>query len=669
LALEVLTSEQAVEFVNNDASGQYTDAERDILNEISARRTRTRTEQVEFQAQCDRWDSMYYPETFTSGGVSHWAGHSSAWTPGKSHVSVNSPPLYVDIPAALQSVPPNENVISTDETDKDASDQAVLGERLYYSWKDEEDYEFKGHRACVVKGLYGRTASKIWWDAKENKVRFDVVDQPRNLWLGWSQSDYRTLDWAMYSYLVTPEFALSEWGLVTTEAVGADGKSYPYLMPVGSFGTFDYARRAMWTMGGSIEVIDYWYRLPKKGAMPEDGKIGAVEHETWNAIVVGNRVVKNMPHSEYDGAMPYVPLFNTFVPGVPTGRPELFDIEQLIREKDERMTSGSQLMHNIVNAQYWQLTGPESPDQVPVGLRPKANQVVAPGAGNRIEGILPWMPEFQLEQFLSRVDREMIDVSGLNDLLRGMAPEAVMSSSKAVSALVANYETRIRMKRDIYYRWRKSNWNLIVTIWAKKDSSIADVLKASRRIKIDPPTLTPRDDMEASQIAANLMNSKIWSQRRAMDRTGVDDPEAEQDDIREERTDATMFPAEVQVLAQLLATLKNMGYGAQPQVQQQADQAAGSMNDLRALGGGMNGVPSMNGQGEGPLTPPEQLVPGASPPIDGGQPVGPGGPDGVPLEAPGSKFLSQTQVVGGKAKNRLLSQVPLGTPPGPAPGG
>jgi hypothetical protein len=32
------------------------------------------------------------------------------------------------------------------------------------------------------------------------------------------------------------------------------------------------------------------------------------------------------------------------------------------------------------------------------------------------------MPEFQLEQFLTRIDREMVDVSGLNDLLRGLAP-------------------------------------------------------------------------------------------------------------------------------------------------------------------------------------------------------------------------------------------------------
>jgi hypothetical protein len=656
LALEVLTSDRAVEFANSDwLKGEYSDTEIDLLQEVQRRKTSLWTEQLSFQAECDRYDALYYPDTgiLVNKGASHWAWHSSATLPGKAHVSINTPPLYVDIPASLQSITPVENIIPTDETDKDESEKAVLGERLYFAWKEEEDYEFKGHKACVVKGLYGRTASKLWWDEGEKRLRFDVVDQPRNLWLGWSQSDYRSLDWSAYIYYVTPDFCLSEWGLIAETREGDDGKMYPYLMPASTYGSIDTARRRLWDVGGQIEVIDYWYRLPK--VLNEPGVIRSIEHETWNAIIVGNRVVKSMPHPEYGGRMPYVPLFNTFIPGVPNGRPELFDIEQLIREKDTQITNNAQLMHNIVNAQYWQLTGPESPDSVPNGLRPKANQVIAPGAGNRIEGIQPWMPEFQAEQALGRIDREMIDVSGLNDLLRGMAPPSVMSSSKAISALVANYETRIRMKRDLYYRWRKDNWNLGVTIWAYMDPDLRDVLESSRRIDQEPPSLTPRDDAEASQIASNLMNNKVWSQRRAMDRTGVEDPEAEQQMIREERTDATMFPAEVQVLAQLLATLKNMGFGQQPEVAQQAEDAAGSMADLRSLEGGQTGMPMMNGAGESPLPPPEMLSPGATPPGEA--------PGGMPLEAPGSKFLSQTQVVNGEANNRLLSQVPIGTPP------
>jgi hypothetical protein len=284
--------------------------------------------------------------------------------------------------------------------------------------------------------------------------------------------------------------------------------------------------------------------------------------------------------------------------------------------------------------------------------------VVAPGAGNRIERIEPWMPEFQLEQYLGRIDREKVEVSGLNDLLLGLAPSTVLSSSKAINALVSNYETRIRMKRDLYYRWRKDVWRLAATVWASKDPAIREVLEKSRRIEMMPPSLTPRDDMEASQIALNLSTGKLWSQRRAMDRVGVDDPEREQDMIREERTDATMFPAEVQVLAQLLATLRNMGFGQQPEATAMAEEAASMMADQRALGGGMEGMPSMNGEGEQPMMPPEMLSEGA--PMPGG-PGMPGEP--MPLAQEGSKMISQTQIVGGEARNRLLSQVPLGAPP------
>jgi hypothetical protein len=75
-----------------------------------------------------------------------------------------------------------------------------MTERLYTAWKMEVDLDLLGHKACVVKGLYGRTAAKVWWDPDTGFPRIDIVDQPRNPgWLG--SSDYRSLDWACYSYL------------------------------------------------------------------------------------------------------------------------------------------------------------------------------------------------------------------------------------------------------------------------------------------------------------------------------------------------------------------------------------------------------------------------------------------------------------------------------------
>jgi len=664
VALAVLDLHQAIEFSQRDLSqGTYQEDEYDIIAELGRRRSMIDSEQQEFAAMCDRWDALYYPGSMgitASGGASHWAYHSSAKLPGRSHVSLNTPPIYVDIPASLQAQPPIENIVPLIDNDESRA-MAAMTERLYMAWEREIDLNFIGHRACVVKGLYGRTAAKYWWDADKGFPVVDVIDQPRHLWMGWGQSDYRQLDWVAYSHLITPETALAEYGLVCVPQKNADGEDYPYLVPYGTFATWADARIAMWTFG-HIEVTDYWYLQPKNGDMPT--KFGRVPHDTWNAIIVGNRVVQNEMRSEYAGRIPYIPLFNSFIPGIPNGRPELYDIEQLIREKDERITSGSQLMHNIVNSQYWQLTGPDAPEAVPVGLRPKANQVVAPGAGNRIENISPWMPEFQLEQFLTRLDREMIDVSGLNDLLRGLAPAQVMSSSKAINALVANYETRMSMKRDLYYRWRRDVWEGVRDMWAEKDDGLSAILKGSGRLDIESPSLTPRDDMETAQIARTLVDGKLWSAIRGMDKVGVDDPEAEQNIIREEQQDAALNPAAVQVQAQLAAMLQQMGMNQQ-QMQGQAEAQGGGevqpqgaqLADLRASMGAAGGVP---GSGETPV-PGQEVQPGNTPE---GQAVG-AGPLGAETGGPQPQGVAQTMIKGGEATNRILMQQQLGQqPPG-----
>ena len=61
--------------------------------------------------------------------------------------------------------------------------------------------------------------------------------------------------------------------------------------------------------------------------------------ETWNAIFVGNVLVKNKRHTEYAGDARTSRCSTPTCPGLPTGRPELYDIEQLVREKDERMSA------------------------------------------------------------------------------------------------------------------------------------------------------------------------------------------------------------------------------------------------------------------------------------------------------------------------------------------
>jgi hypothetical protein len=233
-----------------------------------------------------------------------------------------------------------------------------------------------------------------------------------------------------------------------------------------------------------------------------------------------------------------------------------------------------------------------------------------------------------------------------------------------VAALVSNYETRMTMPRDLYYQWRQDNWDIARTLFIEKMSELKDMLEGTTKLIIESPSLTPRDDAEMSTIALNMKEGKLWSAKRAMDRTGVDDPEAEEDVIREEQTDATLNPASVQVMVSLMAMMQQMQQPAPEALQQQAGAAQGDMaaNMAAMRGEGTaTGTESMNGPGEAPATPPEQM-PGNTPE---GAAAGAAGPEGAvpaPAEAGGggtpqaSQMLSQYQIQNGEAQPRIVGQ-------------
>ena len=624
-----------------------------MLREVATRMDTKRAEMSRFQDLCHRWDNLYYPDTITKFGPDHWPEDPNLRIPGRAHVSVNVYPAYVDVPASLQSAVPVENIKPADPRQEQNRELAAAVERVYFAWKEETDYETKAHKAAIAKALYGRTAAKVWWDDELDMPQFSVIDQPRNLWMGFSATDYTKLDWCIYAYKVHPSTVMEKYGL----DVDYDQSGFPYVRQhQTSMTTSRYAGPRDWLTGDDssmVEVIDYWYRVPKDTPVPGE----KTEMVTYNCILVGNYIVKDEAHDEYDGQLPYIPLFNTYIPGVPDGRSEFFDIEQLVREKDERLSAGAQMIGKTVGGQFWQLVGPEAPDKVPPGVEPKADKVIAPGAGNRVEKIEPWMPQFQFNDYLDRLDREMVDVSGLNDLLRGLAPSQVLSSGKAINALVANYEARIRMKRDLFYQWRRNIWNLANTVWGNMNEGLGEAFAQASKLTVTAPSLTPRDELETATLAANNVNNKLWSLRRGQDKVGVEDPEAEIDIIKEERTDASLFPADVQTQAALAGTMQQLQMTAQQMGGGQMEQAPGGLGgpaspmeqlSLQAAGMQPGGQPSLNAPEEQAVMPPEGLTPGAPPPGSG------------PMTGPGFNSVQQTMVKEGEPTNRLLLQQPIG---------
>ena len=288
-----------------------------MLREVSARMDTKRAEMSRFQDLCHRWDNLYYPDQLTEYGPDHWPEDPNLHIPGRAHVSVNAYPVYVDVPASLQSVPPIENIAPADPRQEQNRELAAAVERVYFAWKDEVDFEMKAHKAAVTKGLYGRTAAKVWWDADAKRPDISIIDQPRNLWLGFSSTDYNRLDWCVYAYRVHPDTAMEEFGV----DIARDKSGYPFVRP--AIGNNLTATRSGgmrdWLTGDDshmVEVVDYWYKMPKGEVV-----IGKrTDMETCNAVMVGNKMVRSAKHPEYRGVLPFIPVFNTFIPGVPDGR-------------------------------------------------------------------------------------------------------------------------------------------------------------------------------------------------------------------------------------------------------------------------------------------------------------------------------------------------------------
>lgn len=611
-----------------------------------------------FANECVRNDALFYSTTFTAFGADLWSDDPNLKVDGRSHVSINNPQVYVEVPAALQAVEPIENMVAIEDSEEGRDDANSL-ERVREAWKVDEMWQLKRHKAAIVKGLYGRTASFVYPDKAKQYACADVVINPRNLYMGFKDDNYAELEWAAQVTLIDPNTAVERYSVEVTAKSLGNGTIMPWIVSSIDAVGADIPRPDLNWGPARVEVWDYWYRKPgKPGKRGEQSKM-----ETWNCIVVGNEVVRDEKYAYYEGDIPYVPLFNTFIPGIPTGRSELHDMEQLIREKMTRITAGAQMIQKATAGDYWQITGENAPARGIANVKPTLNQTVSPGPGNRFEAIAPYIAEFQLEQFLGRLDREAAIISGLNDLLLGLAPSAVLNSSKAINALIANYESRIAMRRLLFYDWDRKTWELTCKVWANMKGENGAFIKrvisnGMPRLDIIDPSLSPRDEMETAQRSANLVNNKLWSQARGMDAVGVDDPEQEQNIIRRESTDATLWPDRVNLMVQLMVALNSAQAQAPQDVQGQVagQQASGAAALQDALGMQTPGGNPMGGPGQASdglmATQPDVAGAGNSPFAQG--------PKGASAQDGAQPTQVQSMIAGGKLSGRILNNTKMG---------
>jgi len=589
----------------------------------------------------------------------HWPS-DKAKRPGKVHVTANLVKAAVDVDSRLQSVMPRIT-IPTATLPPATRLRAEGAEAMVLQWLEMSGIDVWLNVLCQTKSLYGKGILRPYWDAELERPDVTVVENPANLRLGYTDSDYTKLDWSIYEYSISQLEAKTRWPDIDIHAspdptgpplvrVGGADHADPLDQRVDDFYKPRFREYSEYEHN-QLRVWDYWYR----------GEGGTVT----NAILV-NGVIVNGPHAhDYIPDIPYIVIENDHEPGNPEGVATVEPIIDIQEEFNRLLSHGLQHIADDVDP-AWFLTGP-SADAVPPGLIPKAGKVVGAGE-NDIRLIPKGVNVFPISEMLGELWNGFHRLTGLPEILFGQTPGAD-TSGRAVAIQVEAAANRLDPRRRRLYQGIKELLIFWVIMTEHKNPSVdigdsedgtpqtaklGDLVKGFKSWKIVAPEITPRDSFEVTNNELAKVQGKLTSIRDAMDATGVEAPEATLDVIRSEQADIDLNPGAVQakvsiypILQQVLQQQAEMGQ----QLQQLTGQSGGPPQSILAQSQSAVNGQQVALQAQGPAAPLEDQN---LPPTAAGSPPPPGAP------GPGGAQTQTTLIRDGQALNQIATNTPLG---------
>ena len=600
--------------------------------------------------------------------------------PGKIHLTVNFIKPAVDIDARLQALMPRI-ALQPDGIDDQDRRRAAASEKIHRRLLEASDWEVWLSTLTKTKCLYGKGILKPFWNKEDGRPDVKVLENPANLRLGWGSSDFSVLDWAIYEYSISPVQAMRQFPEITvhpTKGPGpllvtraSDHTDPLNMLPVDPSGSVsiqvlhrpvpylpsDYERK-------QVKVWDFWFRDEK----------GTVH----NAQLVSGTLAKDIAVHPELMDIPYIVIENDHEPGTPEGISSAESLIDLQIEYNRALSHWSQLVADETDP-AWQMTG-ENADSVPDGIVPTGGEIVAAGSGNEIKPIAKPMNQMAIQTLLAEFWQTFHRISGLSEIQFGQA-NGTQTTGRALAVQVEAALNRLDPKRRLLYKGLKQLlmfWTHMLVVQnpsfefqglsgEPETKHVKDIVQGLSRWKIIAPEITPKDAIENTQNEINKVNAKIISLHSAMDNLGTDSPEDELALIEEERSNAHLFPGEVQSFTATLISLS--------QLSQQLAQMG--MTPQQFLGNSVAGTPDKTGQGVA-ANQAQQAQPtlgeGDNQPQPMSQPGSPPAPGGPPQNLPGNPSLQQrvnlSSTPGGgvqdKSQIRMINSI-AGHPPGSRP--
>ena len=509
--------------------------------------------------------------------------------PGKIHMSVNIVKAAIDVDSRLQSLLPR---ISLDPETIALEDRARAesAEKMMIQFLEMSGWDVWLSDLTKTKCLYGKGVLKPFWNKEDNRPDVTVIENPSNLRIGYGSSDYGIIDWAIYEYLLSPLAAAAKFPGIKIEKTGdrknpfAVTRGYDHADPLqtkplpSAANGKDNIRTPSQRVPSAYEdnqvrVWDYWYK-DEKGTV-------------YNATLIEGTVADGPKKHPELADVPFIIIENDHEPASPEGIGTAEPIYDLQIELNRAISHWAQLVADEIDPS-WQLTG-ENADSIPGGIVPKAGEIVAVGAGNRIEPIAKTINQFPVQQLIEQIFNLFHRVTGLSEVLFG-APGGSQTSGRALAVQVEAAANRLDPKRRRLYQGLRE----LLVFWtymsekvnpkfAVEETETGETLYAGlgeifanlKRWKIIAPEITPRDVIENTTNTINKVNSKLISLRTAMDELGVDSPEDELKTIEMERSNAHLFPGDVQAWVAVVSMIQQM-QAQQQAMSQQLSQVTGT---------------------------------------------------------------------------------------------
>jgi len=559
----------------------------------------------------------------------------AATRPGKIHITADVCKAAVDVDARLQAILPR--ISSTPSAiDPGARKAAESAEKVILRFLELSEWDIWLSDLAKTKCVYGKGVLKPFWNIEEGRPDLIVIETPENLRLGWGTSDFRSLDWALYEYAISPLEAMrrfpdievsSERGdnVFVVRRGGDHADPLDQMLPTGGrtsmldrptqYTPSEYERK-------QVRVWDYWFR--------------DVSDDVWNATLVEGVIAGDIKKHPEMASLPFIVIENDHEPGSPEGMAThelLIDIQI---ELNRALSHWAQLVADEIDPAF-QLAG-ENADSVPDGMVPRGGEIIATGMGNEIKPIPKGVNLFPVQQFVSELWQEYHRISGLAEILFGQSPGA-QTTGRALAVQVEAAANRLDFKRRRLYQGLRhlilfwigmlEKVNPKVTVATPEGGTaeigLGDIVKGVYRWKIIAPEITPKDVIENTGNVINKVNAKIISLKSGRDELGIDSPEDEEDLIVEERSNAHLFPGDVQTFVAVMAALQAMQ--AQAAALQQPAGAVPTANDQTgqnaATAAAQQAQPTLGqdqNQGGQPMTQAGMAPPGGGPMAQPGAP-------------------------------------------------